>query len=282
MKLALQHETRYEYDRPVFDSINEAYLCPSSNAFQICHQFDLDIFPGSASVLRRIDFYTNQVHHFEVLEAHDCLEVIARSEVETFADSRTLDTVPSFDQLKGLERDDQFYDFLSESARVQLVPMVVHEARELRKTASSVAQAIDAIMRFVHSGFRYVKGVTRVETDVSQVMTRREGVCQDFAHVMIALCRALGIPARYVSGYVYVDPPRATDVNDNTASHAWVDCYFPDLGWIGFDPTHNRRSDERYVRVAVGRDYTDVRPVSGTHRGQGRATLSVTVTVKRI
>lgn len=282
MKFHLEHRTRYDYGGPVFDSVNEALLCPASNDLQICHDFELLIQPFCANVLRRIDFFTNQVHHFELHEPHATLEVCARSTVETLIDARNFGVPSPTGGLQGLGHKEAFYDFLSASERVQLVPMMLHEAREVVGSFEDTQFAAEQLMHFVFAHFTYTRGVTGVETNVIQVFNRREGVCQDFAHVLIALCRSVKIPTRYVSGYFYVDTAGDEPALDNTASHAWVECYLPEIGWVGYDPTHNRRVDATYIKVAIGRDYTDVRPLAGTFRGQHSAQMDVSVTVRAL
>lgn len=282
MKFEVQHRTSYIYDSPVQDSFNEAYLCPVSDQFQLCHAFDLEISPSGASILRRLDFYTNQVYSFELVEPHDRLDVIARSTVETFADSRDFGSCSDPRVLKDLLQDEWLYDFLHASERVPLGPMVIHEAKGLLPAIEDVQAAVARIMDFVYSEFTYDPGATVVETPMTDVFANRRGVCQDFAHVMIALCRAVGIPARYVSGYFWMEESRVGTVDDNTVSHAWVDCFLPGIGWAGYDPTHNRRTNDIYVKVAVGRDYSDVRPLSGAYRGNPRAEMDVNVSVKRL
>ncbi|MEO0510258.1 MAG: transglutaminase family protein [Verrucomicrobiota bacterium] len=282
MKFEVQHRTSYVYESPVQDSFNEAYLCPVSDQFQLCHTFNLDITPSGASILRRLDFYTNQVHSFELVDPHEKLEVTARSTVETFADARDFSVTSCPSLLPDLQKDEWLYDFLHASERVPLSLMVIHEAKQVLGEYHDVQTAAERIMYFIHTGFTYAPGTTVVETPLSAVFLEREGVCQDFAHVMIALCRAAGIPARYVSGYFWMEESRAGASDDNTVSHAWVDCFLPGIGWAGFDPTHNRRTSEIYIKVAVGRDYSDVRPLSGTFRGSSNAEMDVAVEVTRI
>jgi transglutaminase-like putative cysteine protease len=141
-------------------------------------------------------------------------------------------------------------------------------------------QAAQAIMRHIHQEFRYQPAATNVHTHMREVLQARTGVCQDFAHVMIGLCRALKIPARYVSGYLYNGP--ADQLKGAQASHAWVEVFVPGHGWCGLDPTNNGQPDGRYVKVAVGRDYADVSPLKGTYRGTGKRELSVEVLVSRM
>lgn len=282
MKYSIEHSTRYSYASPVSDSFNDAHLCPVSDDLQKCLSFELEIIPKVASVLRRLDFYTNQVHHFEVLEPHELLEVVALSEVETFTDTRDFSLQADFDSLAGLGADERYYDFLSASAHVELTPMIEHEAKEIVDLSASVTRAVEQVMAFIFENFEYSPGATQVESTVAEVFAHKSGVCQDFAHLMIAFCRVVGIPARYVSGYFYVETPLSGTASDNTASHAWVECYLPGIGWVGYDPTHNRRVCERYIKLAVGRDYADVRPLAGTFRGEALADMEVSVTVQAL
>lgn len=282
MKFSVLHSTRYDYSAPVRDSFNDAHLCPVSDDLQRCESFELKIAPQSPSVLRRLDFYTNQVHHFELMEAHKSLQVDARSVVETFEDTRDFSVASGFGALAGLARDERYYDFLSASPRVALPTMIVHEAKEIVDTSGDVQTEVERIMAFVDDQFEYAPGSTQVESTVAQVFEQKRGVCQDFAHLMIALCRAAGIPARYVSGYFHVEKLVSGSADDNSASHAWVECFVPGIGWVGYDPTHNRRAGARYIKVAVGRDYADVRPLAGTYRGKADVKMEVSVKVERI
>jgi len=282
MKLAVRHTTTYEYSRTVADSINDAHLHPTSNDGQRCESFDLTVEPASAKILRRLDFYTNQVHHIEVHEPHDRLVIRADSVVETLPDPRGLEQAVPAESLKALKANDRFYDFLNESPRIPLVPQVVHIVANELPAFDDVRQGVEDRLAFIDREFTYQPGETTVSTTVPEAIEARKGVCQDFAHVMLALCRASGIPARYVSGYFHVDTPSEDPADANHQSHAWVECYLPDIGWAGYDPTHNRPAGERYVKVAVGRDYADVRPVAGTFRGKAEARLEVRVRVERL
>ncbi|MEM8866727.1 MAG: transglutaminase family protein [Verrucomicrobiota bacterium] len=282
MKYSILHRTIYTYASPVVDSYNDAHLCPVSDDRQCCESFALEIDPGNPPVLKRLDFYTNQVHHFELVTAHEKLEVAARSVVETYEDERDLDAPCSLNQLDGLGMDERFYDFVNPSERITILPMMIHEARELAKRSACLQETIAEVLKFIAEGFTYTPGATNVETPGEEVFWHRKGVCQDFAHVMIALCRSMKIPTRYVSGYFYSEKATKGTVDDNTESHAWVECYLPEIGWVGYDPTHNRRVDLHYIKVASGRDYADVRPLSGTFRGESAAELRVEVEVERL
>lgn len=279
MKFSVQHITRYTYAKPVKESFNDAHLCPVSDDLQHCESFVLKISPQNPSVLRLLDFYSNQVHHFEVMERHDSLHVEARSVVRTSADTRNFSVPCRLASLAGLDRDERYYDFLNGSKRVALSPMIQHEAKEIVGDLQDVRLQVEAIMAYIYNSFGYVPGSTNVESGVMHVFELKSGVCQDFAHVMIALCRSVGIPARYVSGYFYAEKAVFGSASDNSASHAWVECFLPGIGWAGYDPTHNRRVDPTYIKVAIGRDYVDVRPLAGTYRGKSVAQMEVSVTV---
>lgn len=263
--------------------MNDAHLCPVSDSLQNCVEFELHTVPETPAMYRRLDFFLNQVYHFEISAPHTELRVIASSTVETMVDSRELTQPTPTESLKGLERDEQYYDFLHASERVPLEPMFLHEAMEVCSGIDDVRLQIEALMAYVFDEFDYDAEATEVDTPIADALQARHGVCQDFAHVLIALCRSLRIPARYVSGYFWVDPEdRHIAADDNTASHAWVECFLPGIGWLGYDPTHNRLADERYIKVALGRDYADVRPLAGTYRGGGRAQMDVEVQVERL
>lgn len=283
MNFEVQHKTRYAYEPQIRDSFNEARLCPVSDDLQVCSRFDLQIKPLEASILRRLDFYTNQVYGFEMVEPHDHMEVLASSTVETFADARDFSVMSCPEQLSLLQREERMYDFLQASKHVPITPMIIHEVREIIPTLQDVQEAVTRILAYIDSDFTYTSGATHVDTPLSEIFQQRRGVCQDFAHVMIALCRAIGIPARYVSGYFWIDPQiKKAAADDNTASHAWVECFLPGIGWVGYDPTHNRKVNEIYIKVAVGRDYSDVKPLSGTYRGRSTAKMEVAVSVENL
>lgn len=282
MKFSILHTTAYTYSSPVRESFNDAHLCPVSDDFQECQSFHLEVTPPSSSVLRRLDFYTNQVHHFEVMAPHDSLTVAARSSVETFADTRDHSVAVPLAGFSGLDRDDRYYDFLSGSARVAMGPMWTHEVEPIVAGIDDGRLRAEAIMHFIFEQFSYVAGSTHVASKIEEVFPARRGVCQDFAHIMIALCRAAGIPARYVSGYFYVEHPVEASANDTTVSHAWVECFLPGVGWVAYDPTHNRRAGVTYIELARGRDYDDVRPLAGTYRGAAEVTMVVSVRVERM
>jgi transglutaminase-like putative cysteine protease len=277
--LNVRHLTRYDYHGDVWDSFNEARLQPVSDQAQLCRKFFLRIEPY-AEVREYPDFHANCVHYFDVKAPHASLEVEAESLVQTFPDERGL--IPSVNphaSLKDTSIVENYFDFLHDSNFVSLEQAVWRESVDaLPHGISDLWQDTQAIGGHIHRTFTYVPRLTTVNTKTSEVVRTRQGVCQDFAHLMLGICRTHGIPARYVSGYFF-NPDRTP--GEIEASHAWVEVYLPGYGWKGFDPTHNRVPDTRYVKLAVGRDYGDIRPVSGTFRGSGTREMIVEVHVTR-
>jgi transglutaminase-like putative cysteine protease len=277
MKLSVRHLTRFHYDGIVLDSFNDARLCPVSDPLQRCASFDLRITPA-VPVHTFHDFYLNRVDHFELHVPHDCLEVESFAIIETRPDARG--PVPAGLGLEALADrtvDENYFDFIVESRFANhsiaiwraAVDIVGHSIADLWQDAVKLG-------RHVHQTFVYDSDSTHVHTNATEAMEERRGVCQDFAHVMIALCRSQGIPARYVSGYFYNDKTG----DENEASHAWVEVFIPHYGWKAFDPTHDREADTRYIKLAVGRDYGDIKPVSGAFRGKGTQHMEVTVQIR--
>jgi transglutaminase-like putative cysteine protease len=281
MKLHVFHRTRYKYATPVHESFNEARLQPVSTGAQHCHSFILKVLPTSR-LSHYLDFHLNYVHLFEINQPHTELNVEANSVVTT-GDSPVLEaaaTPAPLGRLAECVRLERCYDFLQASTYVELTPEVWRLAVDATDGQTDGWQAAQAIMHHVHREFRYVPSVTHAHTHMRDVLNSRAGVCQDFAHVTLGLCRALKLPARYVSGYLYNGP--AEQLKGAQASHAWVEVYVLGHGWCGLDPTNDRLTDGHYVKVAVGRDFADVSPVKGTYRGTAKRELSVEVLVSRL
>lgn len=281
MKLHVLHRTRYRYGANVHESFNEARLQPVSTGAQTCQSFVLKVLPASR-LSHYLDFYLNVVHLFEVSQPHQELSVEANAVVTT-GDRPALapDATPApLGRLAECARLDRCYDFLQSSTYVEVNADLWRLALDATAGQHDVWQAAQAVMAHVHREFRYQPAVTHAHTHMREVLANRAGVCQDFAHVMIGLCRALKLPARYVSGYLYNGP--ADQLRGAQASHAWVEVYVPGHGWCGLDPTNNRPADGHYVKVATGRDYADVSPLKGTYRGTAKRELSVDVLVSRL
>jgi transglutaminase-like putative cysteine protease len=259
MRIKIEHHNRFTYDQAISEAYTELRLQPLSTGGQRCLAFSLAPEPRQ-EVRAYQDRYGNDVHHFDVLQPHQQLVVSAVSEVLTPEVYQ-----PEPGELSPLEA----FDYLAASSYAPIVREIAGLAEAHAAPDDPLATAL-ALMTAVHGALNYEKGVTDVHTTADQALQIGSGVCQDYSHLMLSACRHLGLPARYVSGYLYNNGQTA-------ASHAWVDVYVPGPGWLSLDPTHNRQQSAQYVRVAVGRDYSDVAPTRGVFKGQALEVLEVTV-----
>ena len=283
MLLHLIHRTTFVYAGAVRDSFNEVRLRPVDDNVQKCRSFDLRISPTGAETRDYQDYYGNRVHYFDVSASHEKLVIEAESQVETKSDAQRPDVpgIPS-PGLPGARSPSELYsEFLAASHYVPLTVELWRETQDVFAVDARTEIWKDALRlgRHVYKTFTYKPHSTGVHTLATDALKLRTGVCQDYAHVMLGLCRTVGIPARYVSGYFFNRSRRPGEIE---ASHAWVEVLVPDFGWAAYDPTHDRIADERYVKVAAGRDYADIRPVSGTYRGAPTRELRVEVTVREL
>ena len=284
MLLEIRHVTQYHYERPVRESLMELWMQPQKGARQRLVSFDLDIDPA-AQVFSYADSFGNAVYHFDVPQPHDKLTIIARSAVETEAPAELplhLD-MGEWDRMKSEFVRGECFDFLRPHGFVRTTEMlerfiVDHDLDALRR--QDPLSALRRLNETLYQAFDYEPGVTDADSPIDLALEARRGVCQDFAHIMLAICRAWGLPARYVSGYLFTDRD-AGDRSDPDATHAWVEVFLPSLRWGGFDPTNNMLTGERHVAVAVGRDYGDVTPSRGVYKGDSDSQLAVGVSVRR-
>ena len=278
MRLEVVHRTRYRYAAPVRDSFNELRVRPVSNARQECESFLLRVLPP-VRLRHYLDLHGNHVSFFDLVEPHQSLEIECRSRVRTSGAEPPAETGFPLARAAECARMESCHEFLQESRYVDLPPeswrlaldaapaRTTCGARRCGSCASSTASSPTARARP-----RSRHGPGR--------RSARRGVCQDFAHVMIALCRSLAIPTLYVSGYLYNGPREL--LRGAQASHAWCEVYVPGTGWCGLDPTNDQPAGERYVKLAIGRDYADVAPVQGRYRGTAEQRLEVEVDVQRL
>ncbi len=286
-RVRLLHVTEFAYDSPVSESYNEAHLQPVDDDHQHCVGFRLRTQPASSPTTSR-DYFGNWVHRFNVMAKHRRLRVEADSVVmtqEPVADLQASETLAAVDRQRAVLLD-AHYDFLVPSVYVPALDAVATLVRAAEDASGgSAAGFARAAGTLIHDHFRYAKGATLVHATVRDVLAAGAGVCQDFAHLLIALARARGLPARYVSGYL---TPRDAGAGGNGvdqvigghASHAWSEVFVPGSGWIGIDPTLGAPASERHIRVAYGRDYGDVPPVRGVYRGPAGQRLSVNVLMR--
>ncbi|MEO7599667.1 MAG: transglutaminase family protein [Opitutus sp.] len=281
MVLQLLHRTTFVYAGAVRDSFNEVRLRPVDDTAQSCKDFELRISPSGGEVRDYVDYYGNRVHYFDLAASHNELVIEASSRVETKPDidRPLIPAIPSPGRPGARAPDELYSEFLADS---HYVPLSVELWRETQDVFAEVGREEvwqDALRlgRHVYKTFTYKPHSTGVHTLATDALKMRTGVCQDYAHVMLGLCRTVGIPARYVSGYFFNRSRRPGEIE---ASHAWVEVLIPTYGWAAYDPTHDRIADERYVKIAAGRDYADIRPVSGTYRGAATKELRVEVMVR--
>ena len=281
MRYRITHRTEYTYAPPAYESFNEVRLRPVSDGMQTCVGFNLFIDPP-ATVIAFEDYYGNSVHDFGIPYMHDRLRIEATSDVITFAGVAEHLTGPREGDedlspaMVALAHDEYFADenaeFLHPSSYVALGSSTEEITSALLASApdaSAYAFLLQAAA-YVHDHFEYRVGSTNVRSTVDDLLQGGSGVCQDFSHLLISLCRHAGLPARYVSGYLGNVPASA-------ASHAWAEAFVPPYGWVGIDPTAGTPSTGRHVKVAVGRDYADVSVVRGTYRGGAASGLEVSV-----
>lgn len=284
MLLEIRHVTQYRYASLVRESVMEVWMQPQKSARQRLVSFDLDLDPP-AQVFSYPDSFGNAVYHFDVPQPHDKLTITARSAVETQPAAPQPDHLDrgEWDRLRSEFLRGENFDFLHphgfarESAALHQY-MAEHDLDAIR--SRDPLTAVRELSKLIYDSFGYEAGVTRADSPIDDVLAARKGVCQDFAHVMITICRLWGIPARYVSGYLFTDRKHG-DRSDPDATHAWVEVFLPSLRWIGFDPTNNTPATERHVACAVGRDYSDVPPSRGVYKGDSESQLAVGVSVRK-
>ncbi|OUM42519.1 transglutaminase family protein [Arthrobacter sedimenti] len=280
-RLLIEHRTGYDYRGRVSLSYNEARMTPLTDPHQVVLESTLKVSPSGAAVSTYRDYWGTRVTSFDVHVPHEHLEVTAVSTVEV---SR-VDRVPgeaeilSWEDLASPSLTDEFSDWLSQTA-------LSEPGEDVRALVAEVTagrnphEAAHAVFDWLRQQMDYVQGATGVQTNARDAWAERKGVCQDLAHVAIGALRSLGIPARYISGYLH--PRRSADVGETVAgqSHAWVEWY--DGEWRGWDPTNSGPVSDFHVSVARGRDYRDVSPLKGILSGGGGSTLNVTVAITRV
>jgi transglutaminase-like putative cysteine protease len=281
VEFTILHQTTYRYPGKIHESYSIVRLRPRSDSSQYCTKFELNVAPR-ARIFSYSDRFGNDVQHFAVLPDHDVLSITARSSVITVRPASPDAPSPvTREQLANDPNVRWLYDELHESQYVIFGP-------ELRAFAAEIGDPgrDDLVAWYLHAGmsikqtFTYDAKATSVQTAIDESIRARAGVCQDYAHILIALCRYYGVPARYVSGYIFSGEEGS--VLGAEASHAWCEAYLGPHGWIGYDPTNETLIDDRFARIAVGRDYRDVSPVRGVYKGASRSSMSVNVAMEAL
>jgi transglutaminase-like putative cysteine protease len=275
MIIEIQHETTLQYSESIKEWLAEVRMEPISDERQTCHSFHVAVSQPT-QVYRYLDGFGNRVHHFNLVAPHQQIRVLAASVVET--DERPSDLLASQAALPlDLGGSDlAIYDLLQLRGPVRSTQRLDPILAELKpRPGQRVGSWLYQVGDYIISRFKYARDVTDATSPIDDLLRYGKGVCQDFAHLMLAICRANGVPARYVSGYIH-RPKKESQ------SHAWCEVWLPDLSWLGFDPTNGCPATERFVKVAMGRDFTDVPPNKGTYRGQGQETISVRVATRQL
>lgn len=287
MRLSVVHRTRYSYAEAVTTSHHEARLAPRESELQRTLSHTLHITPEPASRRRRFDYFGNRTVYFSLSEPHRTLEVVAQSVVEIMpARPPLLHATPPWESVRDRLRRDRLRDMLDAyamcfaSPHVQLSPEVAEYAAPSFTPGRPVLEAVADLSARIFHDFHYDPRATEVSTPLDTLLRERRGVCQDFAHLAIGCLRAMGLPARYVSGYLLTRPPPGKPkLVGADASHAWFATFIPEYGWVDFDPTNNLLPSDEHVTIAYGRDFSDVTPIRGVILGGGSHELTVAVDV---
>ncbi|WP_130469853.1 transglutaminase family protein [Candidatus Magnetaquicoccus inordinatus] len=290
MKYRIRHSTRYIFAEAVSISHNLTWLQPRATPEQTPLYFDWQIDPTPTILQERRDIFDNRVHYFEILEPHRTLSVTSVNHVERHPKPLPKKADRPWEEVRSLLLQSRTPELLLAQQFLLASPLVRHNATLADYAAlsfppgRSFLAAIQDLMQRIHTDFTYLPQVTTISTPLEEIMEKRQGVCQDFAHIGIAALRSLGLAARYVSGYLETIPPpgqpRLTGVD---ASHAWFSTLLPDGGWIDLDPTNNLLPSSQHITIAWGRDYSDIPPLKGVVIGGGsHSSLQVEVDVARM
>ncbi|MBB2975823.1 transglutaminase-like putative cysteine protease [Microbacterium endophyticum] len=277
-RLRIEHETGFSYQGEVSASYNEARMLPGTTDSQFVLSSSLDIEP-STSVNSYVDYFGTRVSAFDVLSRHTDLKITARSLVEVRPRPIEHSDI-SWERLsREAARTIETVEQMVQSARTAPHPEVVEIAKSIAARHTDPSRAAHDIAMAIGDAVEYVTGVTGVHSTGAEAWEARKGVCQDLAHIVIGALRAVGIPARYVSGYLHPKPQAEVGVAVEGESHAWVEWFSGE--WQGFDPTNNIEIGDRHVLVGRARDYNDVPPLRGVYGGTFKGGLNVNVTITR-
>ncbi|ALO45653.1 transglutaminase family protein [Pseudohongiella spirulinae] len=290
MKYQIRHLTRYDYSGQATLSHNEARMLPRNLPWQFNLSNQWQITPAPVRMRERTDFFGNRVVYFATETIHDSLEVLVQSEVDIqprpvqdIFSSISWEAAVSEIKAGMIRGDEECIEarlFALESPFIRHQHSLLEFAHESFSVSCDLVTALTDLNQRIFTDFTYDPDVTTVATPVHEVLADKRGVCQDFAHLMIASLRTLGLPARYVSGYMEtLPPPGQSKLLGADATHAWVAAFIPGWGWLELDPTNGCMADERYIVLGWGRDYADVTPLKGVMTGGGEHELTVAVDV---
>ncbi|OBQ52499.1 transglutaminase family protein [Tamlana sp. s12] len=289
----LWHKTKYKYEQGASFCHNLVTLKPKNFPGQELIDYRLEISPTPSEIFERVDFFGNTIATFSIQENHEELTVIARSKIardyksqisnENIEARNKVTIEEAFVLLKGIEPD-----IINARQYVLFSPLITKMSPKIKKYTEvsfkpgrSLYEAAHELMQRIFIDFDFVSGFTNIATPLDEVMNAKKGVCQDFAQVAIACVRSMGLPARYVSGYIETVPPEGKEKLIGTdASHAWFSVFIPQFGWVDFDPTNNQVPKDQHIVVAHGRDYYDVPPLKGVIYSTGKNDMEVSVDLR--
>lgn len=291
MRYKIRHITEYEYQDTVTTGHNRLCLVPLTNPEQKCFSSDIKISPIPDELTYRTDFFGNTVLFISIYKEHTQLEIISDSVIDMGNRINTDNAMNSFVLWRDVreqvtlsgENNSDVIQYTLPSNYIPYSEEIKQFALDCFPEDATLWSSCHALMQKIFNSLEFKPGFTTVNTPVESILKSQKGVCQDFAHLMIACLRNLGLPARYVSGYIEtVPPPGKEKLVGSDASHAWVAVYFPQIGWIEFDPTNNLLPTQKHIIVAIGRDYFDVAPIKGIIFSSGKQNIVVKVDVTRL
>ncbi|MGZ0017799.1 transglutaminase family protein [Yeosuana sp. AK3] len=273
----IKHTTLYSYSDSVIDAANQIKLYPINDHYQKVVSLKITV-NTNPYIDTYLDFYNNVVGTFMITEPHNVLSIELEAEVITYPrifPEDTVDASVQWNELKTLQSNPQYIDFLKYkpfSGTADVLEWI--QSKDLK--VLSPYKVVLELCQYIYNHFNYIKGITHVHSTLDDIWGLKGGVCQDFTNIMLQITRMLGIPARYVSGYIC---PNNEFTRGEGATHAWIEAYLPNYGWLGIDPTNNAIANENHVALAVGRNYNDCSPVKGVYKGNVKDVLTVNVTV---
>lgn len=271
------HSTKYQYNWPIKESINEIRLFPYNFENQDVLKYELNI-TNNPNVDISQDRYGNRVGNFNNLEVHSEMSIESRMIVRVNHSLKIPEIDHTTIQDLAVEKDKSISLLrLSYPEVIEKQNKIVAILNKIKYQDKSIIEIARLCNQYVYTNFSYTKGITNIETTIDEVLQHKKGVCQDFAHILLQLLRTAGIPSRYVSGYVC---PNKSGLRGEGATHAWVEIYTPTQGWLGIDPTNNIWTMDNHIKLSVGRNFTDCTPVKGTFKGLAKQKLSVSVSVE--
>ena len=281
-RLEIKHTSRYRYNGPVSHSVMRLCLKPLDDARQRLLRFHVETDPPAA-LSQETDSFGNSKHLLTLHHEHNSLEISSTSAVETAKAPSLPSALPNdaWEEIRSWQNSFRLWDFTHPSAYAHPSDALgtFVEETDLRP-GDDPLESVLRLSNTLHRAFQFAPGSTSAVSPIEHILETRQGVCQDYAHVMIAIARSWGVPARYTSGYLYAGSWEEESLS--SASHAWVECLLPGLDWVGFDPTNRGLAGQRHVRLAVGRDYKDVTPTEGIIHGNAQSTLEVQVGVRPV